>query len=381
MNDMTPEETGTELALPAQTDMIGLFKTENALDPIISKLEEAARSQAATYDASTAKGRKALRSLANTVSSKKAELDKQGKSLTDAQRKEIAAVNAGRKLAEERLAALRDEIKKPAEDWDAAEDARVAKHRHALDCFDLNRADANSTADQVRHVLADVEAVTAGPDWEEFQPIAEAKREDALTHYRGLLASAEQRERDAVELAHLRAKAEERTRRDAEEAAAKAEAERLAQEQAEAERRTAEKAEADRIAAEQAEVRRIEAERLEAERREQAERDRAEAAEQARIEAQEAAKKAAAEAEARHTREIAEAKAREDAAAQRERDRIAEEQRKADEARARREADQAHRARIRNEIADGLKTLEAGNWFALADALIDGKVPHTQVTL
>ncbi len=78
---------------------------------------------------------------------------------------------------------------------------------------------------------------------------------------------------------------------------------------------------------------------------------------------------------------MSEAKQREEAAAQRERDRIAEEQRQADAARAKREADQAHRVRIRNEIAEGLKTLDAGNWFALADALIDGKVPHTRVTL
>lgn len=381
MNDLTPTEAGTALALPAQTDLIGLFKAENALDPIIAKLEQAARAQAATYDASTPKGRKELRSLAHTVSLKKAELDKQGKSLTEAQRKEIAAVNAGRKLAEERLAALRDEIKKPAEDWDAAEEARVAKHKQALDCFDLNRADANSTAEQVQNVVSDVEAMTAGPDWEEFQPIAEAKREHALAHYRGLLASAEQRERDAAELARLRAEVEERARKDAEEAAAKAEAERLAQEQAEAERQAAQKAEADRIAAEQAEARRIEAEKAEAARREQAERDKAEAAERARMQAEEDAARREREAAERHARELAEAKQREEAAAQRERDRIAEEQRQANEARAKREADQAHRSRIRNEIADGLKTLEAGNWFALADALIDGKVPHTKVTL
>ena len=47
---------------------------------------------------------------------------------------------------------------------------------------------------------------------------------------------------------------------------------------------------------------------------------------------------------------------------------------------------------ITGDVIDGAETgtaialptatsLEAGNWFALADALIDGKVPHTQVML
>ncbi len=166
MNDQSPMETGTALALPSQTDLIGLFKGENALDPIIAKLEAAARAEALTHDPSTAKGRKALRSLANTVSSKKAELDRQGLALTEAQRKEIAAVNAGRKLAEDRLAALRDEIKQPAEDWDAAEEVRIANHKQALNRLDVNRADAGSTSEQVRHVLHDIENMSVGAEWE-----------------------------------------------------------------------------------------------------------------------------------------------------------------------------------------------------------------------
>jgi len=346
MNDQSPMETGTALALPSQTDLIGLFKGENALDPIIAKLEAAARAEALTHDPSTAKGRKALRSLANTVSSKKAELDRQGKALTEAQRKEIAAVNAGRKLAEDRLAALRDEIKKPAEEWDAAEEARTSNHKQALDHFNLNRADAGSTAEQVRHLLRDIENMSVGGEWEEFQPIAAAKHEQALSHYRSLLTAAEQREADAAELTRLRAEAEERARKDAEEAARR-----------EAERLTAEKAEADRIEAEQAETRRIETEKADAARREQ-------------------------EAQERHARELEEAKAREEAAAQRERDRIAEEQRQANEARAEREADQAHRKRIRDDIATSMNGFTDEATAALiADAIMTGQIGHVEVRI
>jgi hypothetical protein len=364
-------ETGTALALPSQTDLIGLFKGENALDPIIAKLEAAARAEALTHDLSTAKGRKALRSLANTVSSKKAELDRQGKALTEAQRKEIAAVNAGRKQAEDRLAALRDEIKKPVEDWDAAEEARVAQHKQALDRFDLNRADASSTSEQVRHILHDIENVSVGKEWDEFQPIAAAKHEQALNYYRGLLTAAEQREADAAELARLRAESEARAKKDAEEA-----------ERREGDRLAAEKAEADRIEAEQAEARRAEAEKAEAARREQAERDRAAAADQARKDAEAKAEADRKAAEERYANEIADARAREIAAAQRERDRIAEEQRQAAQARAKREADQAHRKRIRDDIATSMNGFTDEATAALiADAIMTGQIGHVEVRI
>ena len=361
MNDQYPMETGTALALPSQTDLIGLFKGENALDPIIAKLEAAARAEALTHNPSTAKGRKALRSLANTVSSKKAELDRQGKALTEEQRKEIAAVNAGRKLAEDRLAALRDEIKKPAEDWEAAEEARVAHHTEALDRLNLDRADAGSTSEQVRHVLHDIENMSVGGKWEEFQPIAAAKHEQALNHYRSLLAVAEQREADAAELAQLRAEAEERARKDAEEAARR---------------------EAERLAAEKAEARRVEADRVASVQREQAERDRAAAADQARKEAEAKAEADRKAAEERHAKEIADAKVREEAAAQRERNRIAEEQRQAAQARAKREADQAHRARVRDDIASSMNgftdEVSAGQ---IADAIMAGQIGYVEVRL
>ena len=374
MNEMTTTDTGTAIALPAPTDLAALFKEEDGISGIISKLEVAARADAAKYDATTKKGRDALISLAAKVSKSKAELDRQGKALTDAQRKEINAVNAGRKIGEERLAALRDEIRKPVTDWEAAEEARTERHKRALDVFDLNRADANSAADQVRNVRDDIEAMTTGPEWDEFQPIAEAKKAAALAHYRSILTAAEEREAERAELARLRAQAEERARRDAYQADVKAEAERQAQAKYEADLLAAEKAEADRIAAEQAAKRKAECQA-------QIERDKAEAAERAQKKAEELAARAAKEAAERHALELAEAKAREDASSQRERDRIAAEFKAEADARAKREADQAHRTRIRNEIAAGLKTLEAGNWYAIADALIDGKIPHTEVLI
>jgi hypothetical protein len=378
MNDQTQIETGTALALPSGSNLTAMFAKPEQVDDVISRIEAEARSHAP--DLSTAKGRKAIASLAHTVARSKTTLDAAGKSLTDDARKQISVVDAERRKIRDRLDALKAEVRKPLDDWEAAEEKRVERLKNALQSLTPAPVQMLDT-ETITAEIDRIKAITIDDGWAEYQEIADAKKEHALTDLAQWYDAAKVREDQAAELARLRAEAEERARKDAEEAAAKEEAERQAQAKAEQERLAAEKAEADRIAAEEAEARRIEAEKVEAARREQAERDKVKAAERARKQAEEDAARREKEAAERHAREIAEAKQREEAAAQRERDRITEEQRQSDAARAKREADQAHRVRIRNEIADRLKTLDAGNWFALADALIDGKVPHTRVTL
>ena len=378
MNDQTQIETGTALALPVGTDLTAIFAKPEQVDDMISRIEAEARSHAP--DLSTAKGRKAIASLAHTVARSKTTLDAAGKSLTDDARKQIALVDAERRKIRERLDALKAEVRKPLDEWEADEEARIKRLKDALQSLTPAPVQMRDT-ETITVEIDRIKAISVDDSWAEYQEVADAKKKQSLTDLTQWHEAAKVREDQAAELARLRAEAEERARKDAEEAAAKAEAERRAQAKAEQERLAAEKAEADRIAAEEAEARRIEAEKAEAARREQAERDKAEAAEHARKQAEEDAARREHEAAERHARELAEAKQREEAAAQRERDRIAEERRQADAARAKREADQAHRVRIRNEIAEGLKALDAGNCFAMADALIDGKVPHTRVTL
>jgi len=368
MNDMTVTEPGTAVALPAPNALEALLKDERASADYLARIIAAGDAEFAALDATTAKGRAAHIALATKASKTRAEVTRQSKALTERQRAEITSVNAGRKIFEDGLAEARDRWRQPVTDWEAAEEARVEKHKLALDVFDLNRADANSTTEQVRQVRDDVYAILTGPEWDEFQPIAEAKKVTAMNHFNTLLAAAEKRDADASELAQLRAEAEERARKDAEEAAAKAEADRLAAEQAERERIVAEKVEADRISAERAEA------------------ARAEAIERARVEAQEAAKKTAAEVESRHARELAEAEAREEAAAQRERDRLNDERKAEAAARAKREKDKAHRARASSEISDAVATMFDSDIATMvgdrvAAALLDGKIPHTVVML
>lgn len=362
MKDVTDTTTATDLVLATGADIAALFRQDSGLDDVISRIEADSRSQA--FDLTTAKGRKACASLAHKIARSKTALDSAGKDLNAAKRAEIAVVDAERRKARDRLDALKAEVRKPLDDWEAAEEKRKAAHVEAMKVFDTSHSSSMDAPEVIRATLAAVEAAPMGECWDEFEEEAAEKRRIALDWHRNNLAVSEKRVADEAELARLRAEAEERARRDAEEAAAKEAAERAERERKEAE------------------ARRIEAEKADAARREQAEREKAEAAERAQVEAEERAKAEAKAAEERHARELAEAKAREERAAQAERDRIAEEQRRAAESRAKREADEAHRARIKGDIVEALTTMRgAATPEAIADALMAGRIPHVEVTL
>ena len=374
--------TGTALALPKPADLAVMFKAEGGLDPFLTKLERDALAMVKDLDPAVKKDRALMKTAANLVSQSKAEIDRQGKALTEAQRKEVAAVNAGRKVAEEFLAALRDRVRKPADDWEAADQARKDRIRLRLDAFKPPMVPSGSEG--LRALIAEIEAVTVDATWQEFAEEATLAKSNCLNRLAEHLGNAVQREADAAELARLRAEAAARAEADRikaeEEARAKAEAERVAREAAEAEARAKVEAErAARIEAEKAEAARIAAER---ERAAAAEREAA-LARQAE-ESAERHRRELAEAEAKRIRDLEEAKAREEAAAKAERDRIAreaEEKRKADEARA---ADEAHRFEIRAQIVTCLIVLESFGKLTpedIADALMQGQIKHCEVQL
>ena len=413
MNQIAEIKQGsTAIALPGPTDLARMFKEENGLEPMLKSIQERARASALAHDPATAKGREGLKSVAYEVSTTKAELDRQGKALTDEQRREVAAVNAGRKAASTFLDTLRVEIKRPAVEWEAKDAARVQALKDRLSAIDAGRADAHCPADQIKTVIFEIEATETGEDWQEYQAEAAIAKDRVLTALRGNLAIAEKREADARELEELRAMQAANAAKEAEEIERKKLAADLADRAAGARHYietlgkdiekpfpvlihiletqmvpnvdalgehaevihqlrllTLEAVKARAAIADQA---RKDAEAQAA--REAEERARNEA-EQAAIEAAEIAAQQRAEDEARHQREIAEA-------AQRERDRIDAEKQAEDEARARREADAAHRAKIATDIADALRTMSGrATPEAIAEALIAGQIPHCTVRM
>lgn len=398
MNEMT--ETGTALALPEGRDLAVIFRASDQMDALIGRIEAEVRSHAP--DVTTAKGRKAIASLAYKVAQSKTALDEAGKALNEAARQQINAVDAERRKVRDRLDALRDEARAPLTAWEKAEEERVQRIKDRLEKVRTAHAmlPEGATAEQIAALLTRVEAMAIDDTWAEFVADAARYKDQAVATLRNMQAEATRREAQEAELARLRAEAEARAEADRKRAEAEAaEAARVAAEKAEAERQARieqEKQEAAARAAAEAEARaKAEADRLVAEAKAAADRAAQEAAEREaallrRIEedrqreekARQEAEAARIEAETRHAREMAEAAAAQERAAQAERDRVAALAKAEADARAKREADAAHRTRIKADISAALATMAgAATPDAIADALIAGKIPHVVVVM
>ncbi len=227
-------------------------------------------------DLTTEKGRKAIASLAYKIARTKTAIDDAGKKLNEESRAKINAVDAERRAVREHFDALSAKVRQPLTEWEEAEEKRVEFIDNMLAMFRSARVvEMGETASSIRE--RGTEIFNTALDVDVFQDrLDEAQREKDETV--GVLKSAMDRavvaEKEAEELARLRAENEAREQAERE----KAEAERIERERVEAEKR-AEDARAD---AEAAEARRVEA-----------------AAEQARRDAEEKADNERKEAEAK----------------------------------------------------------------------------------
>lgn len=349
-----PEEQMPALALPGTPVLIAAYGDDAKMDAILTRIETDALSIAP--DLSTAASRKEIASLAFKVARSKTALDEIGKTITEDARKQIDAVNAKRRDVRERLDALKTAVRKPLDDWEAAEAARIADLEDRLKDFSEDLPGVDASSDDIARTIDEIEAIPVDDTWQEFKDRAHAAKTGTLSVLRDLLEKAKVREAERAELERLRA-----------EAAAREEEDRRRQAE---ERRKAEEA---RI-----------------------EREKAEAAERAAKAAEERAAREKAEAEERHKRELAAAAEREARAVEAERKRAADEQAKAEAERKAREADQARRAEVRQAIAEalvaGVDVFAPGNpsdpemfWTdALehsADLIMAGRIPHVKVEM
>lgn len=287
------------------------------VDSIISKLEADVR--AVKTDISTEAGRKAVASLAYKVARSKTALDDMGKDLVADLKAQTGKIDAERRIIRDRLDSLRDEVRKPLDDFEQAEKSRVDAHETAVAAI-MQLAnlwpEADSTA--IKQRLEAIGGLTQR-DWQEFSTRSTAAADEVRKVLATALGQAEKREAEAAELARLRTEQAAREQKEREE--------RIATEAAERARLAAEakaKRDADEATAKAAaEQRRVETEKAEAvARADRAERDAKAAAEKA-----ERDRNAAVEAEQRRHEEVAR-KTAADAAA--------------------READTKHRAKVNN---------------------------------
>ncbi|HED2695123.1 TPA: hypothetical protein R4Z22_000074 [Klebsiella michiganensis] len=329
----------TDLVVIEKKNAMAVFTNNDQLDPLIELIEKEARSL--VPDVTTKKGRDAIASMAHKVARSKTYIDNAGKDLVAELKALPKQIDESRRVARERLDALKDEVRRPLTEWEAeqerikAEEAMNAMHAEALEMnikFDQELA-AKFEADHEMALLMDKDI-----DRERADKAAEAERQR--------IAREEEIARQAEEKA--KREAAEKAQREIDAAAAREREAILAKERAERER-------------------------IEAQQR--AEREQREAAERAERE-----KQAAVEAERRKAQEEADRIRRE--AEQREQARLAEEKRKADE-QERREADVKHRKTVGTEIVKALlanTSLSRDQAIEVLTAIKDGNIPHTGIS-
>lgn len=359
------QEPSTALALPDTPILVAAFSEPAKMEAILTRIETEVR--AVAPDLSTVTSRKAIASLAFKVARSKTALDEVGKEITEDARKQIDAVNAKRRDIRDRLDALKNEVRAPLDEWEAAEEKRVAELEDRLRDFTDDLPTMEHGSENIRTVIKEIAAIPVDATWQEYQERAEVAKRESLTALHRVMEKALEREAEQAELERLRAEAAAREAAEQ----ARLRAERV---KAEAERIEREKAEAAERAA------RAEKERAERESREREERHQRELA----------------AAEARLERERSEAAAREEAAAARERERIAAEQARAEAERRAREADQARRTQVDLAIREAL--IEAVETFApcnpsdpelhwetalghAVDLIMAGRIPHVKVEM
>ena len=318
----------TDLVVIEPVNALAVFKSADQIEEILQKVEREVMSF--VPDVTTAKGRKEIASLAYKVAQTKTYLDGLGKDLV-AELKEVPKlIDANRKTVRDRLDTLRDKARQPYTDWEA-EQERIKQEEEA-------RIAAEKLASQIESDHEYALLMDKDFDREKAEKEAEAERRR--------IAREEELKRQAAEKA--KREAEETAQREIEAAAARERAALLAKERAEQEAKEA---------------------------AERAEREKKEAAERAEREKQEAiaAEQRKAQEEADRIRREAEAK---------EKARLAEEQRIADEAAAR-AANEKHRKAIGTAVVKALTettSLSREQAIEVLCALKDNKIPHTSIT-
>ncbi|WP_323907457.1 coiled-coil domain-containing protein [Aeromonas caviae] len=353
------DNTQAQLVVIEPTTAVALFTEGQGIAELLADIRQKATSL--VPDITTAKGRKEIASIAHAVARTKTYLDGLGKEQTDKFKEIPKRIDANRKQIRDTLDALKDEVRAPLTQYEAAEEARVAALQSRL--AHLNELGSSASieiaAADLQAMLQEVEQIALDDTWQELLPQATVAKELAAKRLGEALAARLKYEAEQAELEQLRQKQAEQDRIDRE---------RLIAEQA-AEQARREEENRQRLEREAAQHREQEAQRqaLVAQQ----------AAEQARRDS-EASEMARQQAEANAARQAEEAAAR---AAEQERQRIADEQRQKAAEDAARAADMEHRRTINNAILMDLMGLgiEEEKAINLIKHIAGNKIDHLTI--
>lgn len=303
-------------------------------------------------DLTTDKGRKRIASLAHQVARSKTAVDGFGRAYLKRLKEMPKAIEAELREFATAMDALRDEVRKPLDDWEAEQAAKKVAQQAIIDqIIERYTLPADATAEEIRGRLFALGEEPIPAEIGDRLEEAEIKVKHGITVLTEALAKRQQYEDEQAELERLRKEAAERAEQDriaeAQRQAVEQERQRAAQEE-----QARRDAEAQRLADAERQAREAE------EQRQQAERDRIAAEERLEQERQQAAQR---QQQAAEQARLEEQRRQQEESDRQERERQA------------READKAHRGRINKAALEALMlvTTEPDGIVTLGDTLSD----------
>lgn len=206
-----------ELILFVDKPLIEIY-TEKGLEIIKSEVDR--RIVNAPTDISTEKGRAAIRSYAAQIAKLKNAFDKTRVSLVKDKKAELKVIDGYGGNIWDFLEGVQKQVRKPLDDFEAAEERRVQERENRLAKIDDYNQHASDNIEQLEKQVVEVDALIVF-DWQEFTMRADEYKDKTLNFLKSKLAKAKQDKADKEELERLRKEKEERDRIQREEQIAK----------------------------------------------------------------------------------------------------------------------------------------------------------------
>lgn len=195
---------GNQENLPVKIDEIAagsgvaeFLMNREAMDSIIEHVKKEATSE--VCDAETEEGRKRMRKIAAAISSSKTLFEKPMADKIREIKAQPAIMTKNKTYFIGAMDALRDLVKKPADDWQAEQDRIAQVKQDVVDYFGVVVAGAREhlpnmqpsmQVEKIKAVMSEVEAFDLTPA-AELMDKAEAAKRDCLTYLKGCMFDAE----------------------------------------------------------------------------------------------------------------------------------------------------------------------------------------------
>jgi DNA repair exonuclease SbcCD ATPase subunit len=200
------------LVVPGMINPVEFYSNRHKINAILDDI--GCQAHSVEHDVSTLKGRTSIAGTAYKVARSKTYLDGLGKQLVAEIKQQAAAVDAERKYIRDTLDELRDSIRKPLDEWEAADEARKAAHQARLLRLSGISAFILDTPSELDAKIAQLNTLM-NCHWEEFGQQAEIRSaiilkslEDAREAAIARIAEAERQKEIAAKNAAEKAKLE-----------------------------------------------------------------------------------------------------------------------------------------------------------------------------